>query len=295
MNSATALRNVSVIGLGLMGSALAEALLNAGHEVTVWNRTPAKAKPLTDKGALGAPSVSDAVSASDVTLVCVTGHNATMELLNKLKVSADEKTLVQLSTMTADESRELARWAESKGMLYLDGAIFGPASTVVSGQAMIIYSGPEDLFKANQTLFAALGTPKHLSPEIGASVTFDRVWYSYGFAVSMAFMQGAAMAHAAGFSLDVYFDMVKARSSAFTDQCMTRGEKIAARSYETSDTRMEIWADAFEGSLSMCRDLGVDDSLPTVVMNHFNRAKARGYGDSDLAAVFEVLIPATGD
>ncbi len=43
---------VSVLGLGLMGSALAEALLNAGHKVTVWNRTPTKAKPLTTKGAL---------------------------------------------------------------------------------------------------------------------------------------------------------------------------------------------------------------------------------------------------
>ena len=51
MNNETAPRNVSVIGLGLMGSALAEALLNAGHEVTVWNRTPAKAEPLTSKGA----------------------------------------------------------------------------------------------------------------------------------------------------------------------------------------------------------------------------------------------------
>jgi 3-hydroxyisobutyrate dehydrogenase-like beta-hydroxyacid dehydrogenase len=287
--------SVSVLGLGLMGSALAEALLNAGHKVTVWNRTPTKAKPLTTKGALSVSSVSDAISASDVTLICVTGHNATVELLNNIRAPADGKTLVQLSTMTPDESRELARWAETKGMRYLDGAIFGVPSNVVGGKATMIYSGPKELFDANETLFTALGAPKHLSSEIGASVTFDRVWYAFGFALSMAFMQGAAMAHAQGFSLDVYFDMVKARSPIMIEQCLKGGERIAARSYEDTDAPMEVWIHTFEGTLSMCRDLGVDDSLPSVVMNHFKRASASGYADSDLAAVFEVLIPTAKD
>ena len=287
--------SVSVIGLGLMGSALAEALLNAGHEVTVWNRSPTKAKPLTIKGASGASSVSDAVSASDVTLVCVTGHDATMELMNNTQVPTDGKTLVQLSTMTAEESRDLARWAEAKGMQYLDGAIFGLPSNVIGGKATIIYSGPKDVFDANEPLFAALGAAKHLSSDVGASVTFDRVWYAFGFALSMAFMQGAAMAHAQGFSLDVYFDMVKARSPIMIEQCLKGGERIAARSYEDTDAPMEVWIHTFEGTLSMCRDLGVDDSLPSVVMNHFKRASASGYADSDLAAVFEVLIPTAKD
>ena len=286
---------VSVLGLGLMGSALAEALLNAGHKVTVWNRTPTKAKPLTTKGALSVSSVSDAISASDVTLICVTGHNATVELLNNIRAPADGKTLVQLSTMTPDESRELARWAETKGMRYLDGAIFGVPSNVVGGKATMIYSGPKELFDANETLFTALGAPKHLSSEIGASVTFDRVWYAFGFALSMAFMQGAAMAHAQGFSLDVYFHMVKARSPIMIEQCLKGGERIAARSYGNTDAPMEVWIHTFEGTLSMCRDLGVDDSLPSVVMNHFKRASASGYADSDLAAVFEVLIPTAKD
>ena len=287
--------SVSVIGLGLMGSVLAEALLNADHTVTIWNRTPSKAEPLTGKGASCASSVSDAISASDVTLVCVTNHAATMEVLNDLQASANGKTLVQLSTMTADESQELARWAESKGMRYLDGAIFGPASTVATGQTMMIYSGPKELFDANEPLLAALGTPKHLSSQIGASVTFDRVWYAYGFAVSMAFMQGAALAHAQGFSLEVYFDMVKVRSPAILEQCLKRGEKIAARNYETSDARMEIWSHTFEGTLAMCREVGVDDSLPSVVMDLFRRANQSGHSDSDLAAIFEVLISGSGD
>lgn len=289
-NNATAPRNVTVIGLGLMGSALAEALLNASHQVTVWNRTPAKAEPMCAKGAYVASSVSDAILASDVILVCVTGYAATMDLLTDLVNPAEEKTLVQLSTMSPNESRDLARWAESKGIGYLDGSILGLPSSVIKGEAMLIYSGPKDLYDANEALFAALSAPRHLSSEIGASVTFDRVWYAYAYGVVMSFLQGAAMAHALGFSFDAYVDTVKARSPVVIDQCLLRGEKIRARSYETSDARIEVWADGFANTLSLCRDKGVDDALPSVVMDHLRRASASGYKDSDMAAVFEVLI-----
>ena len=121
-------------------------------------------------------------------------------------------------------------------------------------------------------------------------MAFDRVWYAYAYGVMMAFMQGAAMAHALGFSLEVYFDTVKARSPVVVNQCLLRGEKISAGSYETSDARIEVWADCFADTLSLCRDKGVDDALPSVVMDHLRRASASGYADSDVAAVFEVLI-----
>ncbi len=295
MSNSTIARDASVIGLGLMGSALAEALLNAGHRVTVWNRTATKARPLISNGAKSAPSVSDAISASELTVICVTDHEATMKLLDDAQVATGGKTLVQLSTMTPEESQDLNRWSKANGLQYLEGTIFGLPSTVIDGDATLVYSGPNEVFDANEQLLSALGVAKHLSSEFGASITFDRVWYAYVYPVIMAFMQGAAMAHAMGFSLEVYFDMVKSRGPIILQQCLQRGEKIAARSYETTDATMTIWADGFEGTLAMCRDKGVDDSLPSVVMDHLRRACASGYVDSDLAAVFEVLIPTEDD
>jgi 3-hydroxyisobutyrate dehydrogenase-like beta-hydroxyacid dehydrogenase len=287
-------RTVSILGLGLMGSALAEALIGAGHQVTVWNRTPAKAALLTAKGARAAASATDALAASDVTIVCVTGHAATMAALDGAARAGGERTLVQLSTMTPDESRMLAARAEALGMRYLDGSILGLPTTVRAGSATVIFSGPRDIFDANEALFRALGAPRHLSPEIGAAALFDRVWYAYAYGVLMAFLQGAAMAHALGFSLDTYFDTVKARTPVILGQLMARGEKIAARSYETSDARTDVWADGFEGTLSLCREKAVDDGLPGAVLANLRRAGAAGHGDSDVAAVFEVLIAGGG-
>jgi 3-hydroxyisobutyrate dehydrogenase-like beta-hydroxyacid dehydrogenase len=123
---------------------------------------------------------------------------------------------------------------------------------------------------------------------------FDRVWYAYAFTQLVAFIQGAAMAHKLGFSLDVYFETVRARTPVMVDQCMARGAMIAARSYETADASMEVWADALEGTLDLCRENGIDDALPAAVMDTLRRASAAGHGKSDIAAVFETLIDGAG-
>lgn len=283
-------RSVSVLGLGLMGSALAESLLSAGHPVTVWNRTRAKAAPLAAKGARVVESAAEALAASELAITCVTDHAATIDILSGVAAGGGGKTLVQLTTMNPDQSRQLSDWARDQQMAYLDGTIFGVPTTVRDGKATIVFSGPADLFEDNREIFRALGTPMHLSPKIGAAVAFDRVWYAYAFTVSMAVMQGAAMAHASGYSKQVYFDMVKARTPIILDQLMRLGDKIAARNYATSDARLDVWADCFVDTLALCREKGVDDSLPAAVMGTFERARAAGFGDQDLAAVFEVLI-----
>jgi 3-hydroxyisobutyrate dehydrogenase-like beta-hydroxyacid dehydrogenase len=130
-----------------MGSALARALLTGGHRVTVWNRTQAKCGPLLETGARSAGSVIDAVSAANVVLVCITNHAATREVLFHETVgkALRGRLLIQLSTVAAEESRELAAWSADHGIAYLEGSIVGFPRDVTQGAAIIAYAGPKDL------------------------------------------------------------------------------------------------------------------------------------------------------
>jgi 3-hydroxyisobutyrate dehydrogenase-like beta-hydroxyacid dehydrogenase len=121
------MNHVSVIGLGAMGSALARALLGAGHSVTVWNRTASSMGPLVALGANDATSVADAVQASSMVLVCVDNYSVTRSLLDIGDVTPhlSGRTLIQLSTGTPREARESEGWASKHGAGYLDGAILG--------------------------------------------------------------------------------------------------------------------------------------------------------------------------
>jgi len=280
---------VSVLGLGLMGAALAEALLNAGHNVTVWNRTAEKTGSLAAKGAKPVATVAEALTASDVSVICVTDHVATLEMLHGVAAPGGVRTLIQLSTTTPDQSRALAAQVERLGMRYLDGSILGLPSTVLKGLATVIYSGPAEIFDAHQALLAAMGEPLHLSSKIGASPIFDRVWYAYVYGTLMSFLVGAAMADRLGFSLEVYNDIVKARTPIMLDQLLVRGEKARTRSYRTVDASIDVWAAAFDGTVALCRETGVDDRLPAAVMASLRSAIDAGRGRDDVAAVFETL------
>ncbi len=290
-------KRISVIGLGNMGSALAEALINAGHEVTVWNRASDKCNALVEKGANVAGSVAEAARATDVTIVCVTDHAATEQILHDAEVgqALNGRLLVQVSTMTADESRELAHWAKTQGAGYLEGSILGLPQDVTGGSAIIVYAGPRDVFDENKTVLHALGGgPQYVSEEVGAAVTFDKVYYAFAYGMMHAFMQGAALAHAKGFSIEAYSGTVAARLPTFVLKLKLFGEMIAKRNHDDVQASMSIHAAAFAETLAMCRDVGVNDAMPAAMMSNFERAIGAGYGEREISALFEVLIGGAG-
>jgi 3-hydroxyisobutyrate dehydrogenase-like beta-hydroxyacid dehydrogenase len=116
---------VSVIGLGAMGSALAQVLLRDGYHVTVWNRTRAKANPLIRDGAVLAASTAAAVGASPIVLICVEDYQVTRSILGTEEVAPAlaGRVLVELSTGTPQEARDAEAWAQERGVASLDGAM----------------------------------------------------------------------------------------------------------------------------------------------------------------------------
>ena len=124
--------DVTVIGLGAMGSALAATLIEKGHAVTVWNRTAAKAAPLVAAGAVQAATPRDAVAASQITIVCVGNYADTREVLDTTADALAGKVLVQLTTGTGTQAEELGGWAQTAGVDYLDGVILAYPSQIGS-------------------------------------------------------------------------------------------------------------------------------------------------------------------
>jgi 3-hydroxyisobutyrate dehydrogenase-like beta-hydroxyacid dehydrogenase len=284
---------VAIIGLGNMGSALAEALISAGYGVTVWSRTAGKCAALVEKGASAAGSVAEAAAAAEVVIVCITDHAATEQIIHDADVgrALHNKLLVQLSTISADQSRETAAWAGASGCTYLEGSILGLPSDVTGGSATIVYAGPREAFDDNRGILLALGGDlQYVSEAVGAAVTFDKVIYAFAYGVMHAFVQGAAMAHAKGVPIETYTGTVAARLPNFVWKLKLYGDMIARRNYDDVQCTIEVHAAAFAETLAMCRDLGVGEALPAAVMGNFERAIDAGYGQQDIPALFEVLM-----
>ncbi len=145
---------ISVIGLGAMGAALARALLKAGHEVTVWNRSPEKMEPVVALGAVGAPDLGEALRASPRTLICVADYRTTSILFDEPGVAPilDGRTVIQLSTGTPTEASDSDIWFRDQGATYLDGAIMVYPGTIGTAEAQILVAGPEAAFQHCRTV-----------------------------------------------------------------------------------------------------------------------------------------------
>jgi 3-hydroxyisobutyrate dehydrogenase-like beta-hydroxyacid dehydrogenase len=139
---------VTVIGTGRMGSALATALFHKGFTTTVWNRTGAKTEVLSRLGLSVAQSAEESVREADIVVVSVRDYSSTRQLLRHpdIETALRGKIVVQLSSGTPKEAREMDSWARRCGISYLNGAILGSPVGIGTPACTIFYSGPPELF-----------------------------------------------------------------------------------------------------------------------------------------------------
>lgn len=285
---------VAVIGLGNMGTALAEALLAAGFPVTVWNRTADKCSTAGEKGAEVASSPAQALSAAEVVILCVSDHMASKEILfnDELAGLLSSKLLVQLSSISSEQSREMNDWASGFQIDYIEGSIFGLPIDIRESSAILAYAGRRSVFDEHEAVFSALGgNPRFIGEAIGSAVTIDKIVYACGYAMMQGYMQAAALAHASDVSIEAFTEILLARLPVYGRNLARHGKAIANRDHDEVDCRLDVHAAAFAGTLTLCHETGVDSSLPSAMMHNFDRAIEKGHGGQQITALFEALIP----
>ena len=151
--------DITVIGLGAMGSALAKAQINAGHNVTVWNRTTDKMPPLVALGANGAASFQEAIQASPIILICVDCYATAADQLRSDHVPSilSGRIIIQLSTGTPKEARDSEAWLAGHEAGYLDGTILCYPDSVDDPESLILIGGRQRDFTKSEAFLQPLG------------------------------------------------------------------------------------------------------------------------------------------
>ena len=147
------------IGAGRMGLPMAELLVKAGHDVTVWNRTAAKAEPLGRLGAKGVRSVAELAQTDIVFSIVSTGRDLDEVYFGAGGVAADKAKLpaifVDCSTIGVDESAAIRTRLAALGADYIAAPVSGNARVIVAGKLSAVASGPEAAFRKVEPLIKA--------------------------------------------------------------------------------------------------------------------------------------------
>ena len=285
---------VTVIGTGTMGSALARALLAAGHPVTAWNRTPVRAAPLASAGASIADDPAVAVQASDLVLMCVSDQAAAHALLSggSLADLLRDRTLVQLTTGTAADGRRNAAWAASRGIGYVDAAILAYPREIGTDGAEIFYCGPGATAPGLEPVLAALGNAHFLGEDAGRAAVVDAALIAFFYGTLAGFLHCAALATAEGMAVSDLLELTGPFFARFIANAVAEtGERMVRRDYREPQSSMDTHLGGIDLLvLGSSRDAGIDVSVVTAIRDTFVRAVSAGHGSDDIAVLAELLL-----
>jgi len=203
---------VAVIGLGRMGSRMARRLLDAGHELVVWNRTLEKAQPLVELGAT-AENPADATRRADATIIMVADPQALLDVTegpDGVAAGASEATtVIQMSTVSPDATARLASLLEPAGAGLLDSPVLGSLTEVESGTLKVFAGGPDELVERWTPLLSVLGSVIRVGP-IGAGTAAKLVANSTLLGALGVLGEALAVGQKLGLLREVTFEVLAA-------------------------------------------------------------------------------------
>ncbi|MGX1567667.1 NAD(P)-dependent oxidoreductase [Streptomyces sp. NPDC055506] len=286
---------VTIIGLGLMGQALAGAFLKAGHATTVWNRTASKADRLVADGARLAPTVGDAIEAGPLTIICVTDYQAVRELLGASDADLEGRTLINLTSGDSAQARETARWAEQRGARYLDGAIMAVPPAIGTAEAIILHSGSQADFEAHKSTLDALGTVTHLGADHGLASLYDVAGLAMMWSVLNAWLQGTALLRTAGVDAVTYAPFAQRIAAGVAEWLPGYARQIDSGSFPAEVSALETDVRAMAHLIEESEAVGVNAELPKLIKAMADRSIAAGHGGEQYPVLIEEFAKPSGD
>ena len=285
-------KTVTVLGTGIMGAGMARNLIGAGLDVTVWNRSPDRARPLADAGARIATDGAEAVAGADVVVTMLYDADSVAQVMEEaLPAMAPDAVWVQMSTVGLEGTERLAALAARNGVAFLDAPVLGTKAPAEQGTLTVLASGPSTLRDAVTPVFDAIGSKTlWVGEQPGEGHKLKLVANSWVTMVTAGTGQAIALAGALGLDPQLFLDVDRRRPA---------GPAVRAAQGQVDDRRRV--PDVVRGergrqgprprSPRRCAGVDVHDGVVEAVAAAFRTADTAGHGDKDMAAVVHAFHP----
>lgn len=279
---------VSLLGLGEMGRALAAAQLDAGHAITVWNRSPGRAEALAARGATVAGSAEEAVDAAPLVIACLFDHDSVHEVLDPLADRLAGRALLNLTTTTPRQARALATWAAGHGAAYLDGGIMAVPEMIGGPGSAVFYSGDGGMFESHRATLDVWGESTWFGPDPGMASLYDLAILSGMYTLFAGFLHGAAMVGTEGVPATEFAARAAPFLAAMTGALAGFAEVIDGGDYSVAGQQSLEFSDLGD-LLQASTDQGVSTEVIAPVQALIRRQIAAGHGKDGFARIYEEI------
>lgn len=281
----------AVLGLGRMGHEVAGRLLEGGHAVTVWNRSPGKGDDLRRAGAEVAASPAEAAEGADMVLMSLADDAAVLSVVTGeggvATVLGDEAVLVDASTVSPATARRIA---EVTGGRSLASPILGGPGAVAAGEAVYLVSGPREGFERVAAAYQSLTSDvRYLGDPVERALQLKLLANYLLLSGIVVLSEVVATAEAIEFPAQVLKEFLSS-SPLVAPGLRNRIEALVGHDHAGWFTTV-LGAKDVALAEDLARSAGVRLATADIVKRRYEEAAATGHGAEDLTAVIELLSP----
>jgi 3-hydroxyisobutyrate dehydrogenase-like beta-hydroxyacid dehydrogenase len=282
--------NVTLIGLGPMGQAMARALCTRDYALTVWNRTPERAADAVAAGATLAATPAAALAASELIILSLTDYQAMFDILGAGDGLAG-RVLVNLSSDTPERTRAAAAWANARGAGFLVGGVMVPAPMVGTEASFVYYSGPKALLTAHEHPLRVIGAPRYLGDDPGLAQLYYQAQLDLFLTTLSSLLHATALVGSAGVTAAQFIPEALG-SLRLIDTMLANGEtaqQIDRGFHPGALSTVRMMGATADHIVRASQDAHIDLELPRAVQSHYARAIHAGHGSDNWTSLIEVM------
>src|ERR1700712_5569767 len=280
---------VAVLGTGTMGAGMARSLLREGFAVRAWNRTPERARPLADDGAVVVASPDEAVKDADVVLLMLFDVDAVLDVLRRAAAELKpEAVIVQNSTVGAKGMSTVAELADALHLRILDAPVLGTKQPAEQGKLVVLASGDPALGPAAEAVLDAIGSRTvWVGNELGHASALKLACNAWVATITAGTAQSLAMARSAGLDPQLVLDAIDGGPTD-TPYLHVKGKAMIEKNYDVSFALNGVRKD-LDLMSAAASDSGVNSALLDALRSTFASAADQGHGDDDMASVISAF------
>jgi 3-hydroxyisobutyrate dehydrogenase len=276
----------AVLGTGIMGAAMARSLAREGHDVTVWNRTPARATAIEGDGITACGAIADALLGADVVITMLHDTSSVLEVTGEIVGAlAPDAVWAQSSTVGPDGVRRIAEAAGEVGDRLLDAPVLGTKQPAEQGKITVLVSGAAAAVDRARPAFDAIGARTlEVGERLGDASALKLAVNSFVASVCAATAQGLAFAESLGLEQRLFLDAV---AGGATDSPYAQGKGSLMMDRDWADPAFALDSVVKDVGLMVdaARETGFRDDLLRTLSGLYERASERGLGGADMSAV----------
>jgi 3-hydroxyisobutyrate dehydrogenase len=265
---------------------MARSLARAGHDVTVWNRTPARAEAVTGERITACGAIGDALLGADVVLTLLFDPASVMEVAGEVAGALGAGAVwVQSTTVGPQGMRQIAEAAGPAADRLLDAPVLGTKQPAESGSLTVLVSGDSELIERARPAFEAVGgRTVEVGERLGDASALKLAVNSWVASLCAATAQAMGLAEALGLEPRLFLEAISG-GAADSAYAQLKGSVMADRSWSEPAFALDSVVKDVGLMVDAARATGFPDDLLTTLLALYDRAGERGLGGADMAAV----------